>query len=293
MIFVHRIETILIRHCTKKQRFFRLFRKNAYICNRTKTNNTVKKQLFFFVLLGFASISLFAQSEDTTLNNLDFEEIAPEKETRPPYFAIGGGYTISFWFPTYTDIQSKASEFGFTKEFSSPLLVNGFQFFSGVGFIENLRAGIYSNGGASTISRTLGGDSGTAEMQYQVGSTGITLDYAIVPTKGLAILPGVAVGLGSVNIQHRTSPKDVTWPNFQPSTSSAQTIGATAIYLQPNLNIEYSFTSFSMIRLNAGYNLTFLQDFKNNGLGVVSGVPSGINGNALTGSLGIFIGLFN
>lgn len=255
----------------------------------------MKKQLlFFFLLLTITTFSAFAQSDDTTLEGLEFEEIAPEKETRPPYFAIGGGYTISFWFPTFTDIQAKATEFGFSKEFSTPVLMNGFQFFSGVGFIENLRIGIYSNGGSSTISRTLGADSGSAEMQYQIGSTGITLDYAIVPTKGLAILPGVGVGLGNVALQHRTSRNSIDWGSgFQPTNPSAQTISASAIYVQPNLNIEYAFTSFSMIRLNAGYNLTFLQDFKNNGLGTVSNVPSGINGNAFIGSLGIFVGLFN
>jgi len=253
----------------------------------------VKKQLLsFLTILCLATLSAFAQGEDNTLDGLEFEEIAPEKETRPPYFAIGGGYTISFWFPTMTEIQNKATEFGFTKKFTTPVLVNGFQLFTGVGFIENLRVGVYSNGGASTISRSLG-DSGTSEMQYQIGSTGITLDYAIVPAKGLAILPGVGLGYGAVALESRTSLSNVAWGNFNPNSSSAQKISASAIYFQPNLNIEYAFTSFSMIRLNAGYNLSFLQDFKNNGLGTVTGVPTGVNANALTGSLGIFIGLFN
>jgi hypothetical protein len=61
----------------------------------------------------------------------------------------------------------------------------------------------------------------------------------------------------------------------------------------PRLNVEYAFTSFSMIRVNAGYNLSFMGDWQADNISTVTGVPSSINGTGLTVQVGLFVGLFN
>jgi hypothetical protein len=65
------------------------------------------------------------------------------------------------------------------------------------------------------------------------------------------------------------------------------------LFAMPNLNVEYAFTLVSMVRLNVGYNLSFMQDWRADNASTLTGVPTSINASGLTAQVGLFVGLFN
>jgi hypothetical protein len=249
---------------------------------------TMKYLLVILVLVGSLATSLFAQ--DDKLNQFSFEDV-PTEDVRPPYFAVSGGPTATWLFTNLGDVNSFVG--GITGgTYSSPLLMFGAEGFFAIGFIPNVRAGVM---GAASVN-VLQNDAKTRRVEYALSLTGLILDYAITPLKGFSIIPGVAGGLGAANFEISQSSGNQTFPQITPTATSAnymRRLRSNLSFVQPRLNIEYAFTSFSMIRVNAGYNLSFMGDWQADNISTVTGVPAGINATGLTVQVGLFVGLFN
>jgi hypothetical protein len=249
---------------------------------------TMQYLLVTLVLIGSLATSMFAQ--DDKLSQFSFEDV-PTEDVRPPYFAVAGGPTATWLFTNLTDVNSLVN--GITgNSYSAPLLMFGGEGFAAIGFIPNVRVGIM---GASSFN-PLQNEAKTRRVEYTVSLTGVIIDYAITPLKGFSIVPGVVGGIGGVNLEISQSGGNQIFPQISPTITSAnymRRLRTSMTFVMPRLNIEYAFTSFSMIRINAGYNLSFTGDWQGDNISAVTGVPATINGTGLTAQIGLFVGLFN
>lgn len=240
------------------------------------------------------------QAQDDKLDKLSFEE-SPLLDEKQPYFAVGGGFLGTFLFTNFDELNVSATAFG-VGEFKAPVFLTGAQGFTAIGVIPNLRVGILSVGGKATLQKDttdnlpfpVGGVVLKKTMEYSTSLTGLTIDYAIQPFKHFAIIPGAMLGFGTVAVERSQTTTERKFTDPIPSTNNYfHRLDASTIVLQPNLNIEYAITQFSMIRVNAGYMMSFMGDWKADRQTVVTGVPDKINASGLTLQFGVFVGLFN
>jgi hypothetical protein len=259
------------------------------------------------IALIFMSSAAFGQDED--LDQFDFET-EPLQEEKPPYFAIAVGYNASFLFPDVAELNDSFVEKFGLQEFPSMMFMSGVQGFTGVVVVPNLRAGFFGAGGSSKVNydgELTSGD-GTAlerSAEYSLSYTGFSVDYAWVPIRSLAILPGLNVGWGNVTLEayqtHKYDEGGTDWGDFSPEGGNYDFMKHAAagfVFVEPNVNIEFALTNFSMIRVSAGYSMTFIgsmftSNWEFNRMAALENVPDGINGNGLRLQAGIFVGLFN
>ena len=144
------------------------------------------------------------------------------------------------------------------------------------------------------------GDSitGKRSAEYNLRTIGIHVDYALVPTKGLAILPGVGIGFGTQTYSTFQSANNRAWSDYEgvyaPAPDQFSEISRQTLNLLPRLNIEYAFTPFIAIRGQASYTLQLSgNDWTGNRIATVTGVPESVSFDAFNAQVGIFLGLFN
>jgi len=248
----------------------------------------------------FVIVALFHYSggvlraQDDKLDKLSFED-SPLLDEKPPYFAVGGGFLGTFLFTNFDELNNTATSFG-VGEFKSPIFLTGAQGFTAIGVIPNIRLGVLSVGGKATSQKdtTVAIVPVTRTMEYSTSLTGFTVDYAIQPFKHFAVIPGVMFGLGTVAVERSQTTPTRIFNDPLPSTDNYfHRLDASITVLEPNLNIEYAITQFSMFRLNVGYMMSFVGDWKADRQTVVTGVPDKINSSGFVFQFGVFVGLFN
>ena len=247
----------------------------------------------------FVALPMVAQDE--RLEDLNFDE-EPIKEESAPYFAVGVGTVANFTFLNVDDVNLRSSALGLDN-LSSPMIQAGVELFTAVGLVENLRVGFsWVTGSLSTtkdITDTLQTNSSSFNrtLEYSVGSRAVFIDYAIVPAKSLAILPGVGFGWSTQTISTYQAPANEVYNvNGGINTPSAEfsELSRSVLSVIPRINIEYAVSPFLNLRLNAAYTVQFSSgDWQGNRTSTVTGVPDAINVNGLNAQLGLFLGLFN
>lgn len=257
-------------------------------------------KFFIAIILTFTSISyLYSQDED--LDSLKFEETETVEEDRV-YFALAGGYTGDFAFFNFDELNKKLATMNLgLKELKSPVFMQGAQGFTGLGILnmplfKNMRLGYIGVGGSALTEIEI--NNYTHGFQYDIGLTGISLDYGFVPFRSLAILVGVTGGWGNLKIEAYKTDKEFDWGNIKydpesPDDNYYQSAEASLLFVRPNLYIEYAILPYLMARANVGYNFTFMGDWKFNKTAALKNVPAEINGNGLSLQFGIFLGMFN
>jgi len=260
----------------------------------------IMKKLLVILITIFA-VNYTYSLQDDRLDDFSFES-SELKHERTPYFAIAGGATFTFHFANFDAINKHLvdNKFGIDKEFSGTMSLWGGEGFTGVVYVPNLRAGFFSYGGANVISKefdaVVGTDAFAREVEYKVGMSGISLEYAYVPLKAFAIVGGVSVGLGDLTISSYDTPAESEWTEFNPDPSMNNHLNVASTdfwFVKPNLQFEYALTNFLMFRVGVSYNLTFGSDWKQNYSSSLNGVPDDLNAKALQIQAGIFLGLFN
>ncbi|MPM97304.1 hypothetical protein SDC9_144477 [bioreactor metagenome] len=276
------------------------------------------KNFLLVILFVFAFVSYPVFSQDDKVEDYSWENENDNTEQKTPYFALSFGANASFLFMKYDDINHKPLPGSLSwkelldKEFSGPMISYGFNFFTALSpLVNNARLGVsYQNGSRaieSTTSATYSG--GTEELQksnvfrsISVQATGVHFDYAIVPIKSLAILPGLGVKFGSMTLEQYITFDAPRWDLKQDKLSIANSFNEKLEYafcaVEPQINIEYAITSFLMFRASASYMLTVDNPFyKNawtiNGDNTYSGVPKSVKPQGFSVSAGLYIGLFN
>ncbi len=244
----------------------------------------------------FFSGNIFAQ--DDRLDELEFES-ATIKEEKPPYFAIGGGYTGTFIFTNFTELNKKLLEptFNFSQDaLTAPIFLSGVQGFTAIGIIPNVRLGFLGMGGSKTVEKKDSLINLNKHVEYSMSFQGVSIDYGIILMKSLALIPGITFGWGTRTIEVYQAPSEISWDKFNAIANLNNFLNRAEgnfYFLQPNINFEYALTPFFMIRANAGYALSFGGEWKFNRTANLTGVPKKIDANGFTVQLGLFLGLFN
>lgn len=253
------------------------------------------------VLITFSAIillSLNINAQDERIDEFSFDQ-EPLQSESSPYFALGGGVTINFSLTNYDEVNKVLSAFIPGKSFDGILTQIGGEGFTGLIYINNLRVTFFSYGGSKSESTNLTIDSKNynRNFNFAAGMWGASFDYAIVPTRKLAILPGLGIGRSSLNIDSYQSQSEFQWNELKPEFSDVNVfrheIEGTYWNIKPQINIEYALTSFMMIRAGVGYNFGFGYDWKYNKEATVNSIPDDLNANGLSIQTGIFFGLFN
>lgn len=237
-------------------------------------------------------------AQDEKLDDLSFDEAALQDEAMP-YFAIGVGPVFNFAFASTTDINARAKSLGL-EEVNSPVFQIGAEIFTAVGIVPNVRFGFSWVSGTSTVSGDVAVNAVNVKrsMAYGITSRAFHLDYALVPIKSLAILPGIGLGWGNHRIEiYQSTPTFVWNPNdstIAQSPNAYSVIQQSTLYLLPRLNIEYALSPFLNLRAQAAYTWQFnTSDWIGNQHATVTNVPSSISVSGLSLQFGVFVGLFN
>jgi hypothetical protein len=241
-----------------------------------------------------------AIAQDDRIDELSFDE-EQLKEEVVPYFAIGVGPVFNFLLPSTTDVNARATALGLS-ELKAPVIEIGAEIFAAIGVVPNVRLGFSWVAGTSTSSSDLsvGGTSVKRTMNYGITSRAFHLDYAIVPMKSLAILPGVGLGWGEQSIETYQSQSNLSWTDltndatFAPAPNAFTRLQQNTLSILPRVNLEYAVTPFLNLRAQAAYNLQISgSDWVANNNATVSNVPSGISVSGLSFQVGVLVGLFN
>lgn len=260
----------------------------------------MKKLILLFTFILFYSITIFAQDE--YLDELEFGE-QPLSEQKPPYFAIAGGYNGNFLFINVKDLNNhlKAKNFNFD-EFKSPFFMSGAEGFVAIPFIPNVRIGFLGLGGSQTNKKdiTISSVDYKQSIEFSFSYQGLLIDYAFVPMKSLAILPGLGIGWGNVQLEYSQTEKEFDWNNIQMSSvgnNFLNRLEATYSFLNPRINIEYALAPYLMFRLSGSYMWSFALTgdwkWKYNREADMKNVPKEINASGLNLQFGVYVGLFN
>jgi hypothetical protein len=254
---------------------------------------------FLLGLLLLSGLTLFATAplaaQDDDLDKLSFEE-TPLAEEKSPYFVVGGGFIATWHFTSFDELKknTRLAQFG-VADMKSPVFLSGAQGFTAIPFLANTRVGVLGAAGGSQTTLTAGDT--TRSLDYSLSFTGFSLDYAIQPVKKLTILPGANIGWGTIGIETAQTLRNRDYAELGAPANPANFYGKLSggfVFVQPNLNIEYAVTQFSLLRINAGYMLGFMGSWRaDRSESDVANVPKDINSNGLTLQAGLFIGLFN
>jgi hypothetical protein len=278
----------------------------------------MNKKILFLTLFLFAILSSFAFAQDDSFEDYQFEDDATSS-AKQPYFALSFGGTSSFLFMKYDDINKKLNwsndnhSIDQQMAFDGPLVSWGFDFFTALSpLINNARLGIsYQSGNdeqeANATANFL--DTATSNVvertvnyyrKISVNTIGFHFDYAFIPIKSLAILPGVGIKFGTMSFERYREFIPLNWndPTNNTDTPFGEKIEYSFMGIEPQLNIEYAVTSFLMFRLSASYMLTidnpfYTNNWTINGNNPYDGVPSGINPQGFSAYVGLYLGLFN
>lgn len=254
------------------------------------------KKLILSLLTCASCASFNVLAQDSQLDTFSFEEVPEKTEAKAPYFGVGGGFIASFGMFKYDDanLYFQRALGNSVAKIDGNVLMTGAQGLVSVPLISNLRIGFTSLGGSKESSAKIADTNLYA--QYSIGFNGLNVDYCFTPFKSLAIIPSLYFGWGNLTLEASRSLNQGDWAlnNTIVAGNEMNRIRNSFIFLQPNLNIEYALTTFTVLRLNVGYNTSFMSDeWKLNGAATIKNVPSSLNANAVSAQIGIFVGLFN
>lgn len=251
-----------------------------------------------------------ANAQDEQLDSLDFEEQNYEQfedETKSGYMVFGGGFVMNLLNLNFDEINNLIKKNNFNPKneefsFDAPFYQFGAQGIVAIGLIPNIRIGVIGVSGSKSPTRPIIFDTNgiTIErnIRYEAGFTGINVDYAFVPFKGFAIVPGMALGYGEISLTSTQTQRNFAWNDLKPISSPYNykyEISTDYWQFSPMLNFEYAPTILSLFRVSIGYSMTLARDWYLNGNteSKVIDVPDKFNADGLTLQFGIMLGLFN
>ncbi len=259
--------------------------------------------LILIGLMTLSSSQLRAQTKDTT--HWNDEDLYTEDKTAPSYFAVGGGVLGGAFLPNVTDLNKNIAQPFVGQDLASSIFMIGGQGFITLPWIKNVRVGGMGYGGTSPCDckdTDVVGSKKNRMLTYSVGYGALTLDYVLpLGLKHFSIVPGVALGFGSVQIYAQQAENRAPLSQFDindefgsASTNITHTYHAGFFLYMPQLQFEYSIKGFSMIRASIAYQGTSMRTWSvDNGVNLgLTDKLANINGSGLVASIGIFFGLF-
>lgn len=212
-------------------------------------------------------------------------------------FALGGGYTPSWYIPDMDVLNAELKNFG-----AGDLSTSGFYASGGAGFIylpfiaSQVRFGGMGFGGSTSESNTVSGVS--REVVYNLNGGGLTIEYTLPFVRNFGISIGAIIGAGNIEIEINKNSGSFNWDVAvgELNTSSpdvSRRFSSSYWIISPTINIDIPVNRFVAFRLGAGYQFTFGGDWEAENGKPLSGVPSAIDGKSFFIQSGIFVGFFS
>jgi len=208
-------------------------------------------------------------------------------------FGGGVGYVPAWYIPNLDPVNMELKAIGMPELTTSGFYSSGGAGFIYLGFIKFLRIGGMGYGGAATSSQN------NREVVYNLGGGGITIEYTLPIVKDIALSVGAIIGAGTLKIQmYRNSGSftwQETWEEFASDASSSfsRTLENSYWMLTPTVNLDFPLNRFILLRLGAGYQLAFNDEWTGDNEQELKNVPSDLNANTFFIQSGLFIGFFS
>jgi len=234
------------------------------------------------VVLIFSSISIYSQQQKKYFD-------AP--------FGGGIGYVPAWYFPNVDPINAELQKIGMPELSTSGFFSSGGAGFIYIGFIKFLRIGGMGYGGSMSTSAVINGFN--KEVVYSLGGGGLTVEYTLPFIKDIGLSVGAIIGAGNLQIQMFSNTGNFTWDNSweefgtDSTNSFSRTLNNSYWNFTPTLNLDVPINRFILIRLGAGYQIAFNDDWTADNDQELSSVPSDLNANTFFIQSGIFIGFFS
>jgi len=135
-------------------------------------------------------------------------------------------------------------------------------------------------------------------LTYHIGYGGISLDYSFVNATQFHILGGTEIGFGDIEVIAQQAANrgkfDIGSEFGSSSTNITHDYHTSIVVLKPQLEFEYAPLKFMMLRLAAGYQLTFGSNWKvdDDVSFTDNGALNNVNGNGPFFHFGLFLGFF-
>jgi hypothetical protein len=269
-------------------------------------NLTRRSHFIAFILIILGPLALpklvHAQIQQDTTHWND-EDLYSEDKSSPAFFSVGGGAIGAYFKPDLTSFNANVAQPFVGQNIAEHVWMFGGQGFITLPWIKNFRVGGMGMSGTSDcgcLDTTVnnGSQSVGRFLDYEVGYGALTLDYVLpLRTGHFHIIPGVALGYGTVNIYARQAANRLDFDLSEFDGNSAYTTHTYSSHFflyMPQLQFEFSPVGFLMFRLTAGYQGTSMGSWtvdQGVSLGNTTALSS-INGSGFTASLGVFLGLF-
>ncbi len=212
---------------------------------------------------------------------------------------FAGGY-LPAWNFSKLDRLNSFIELHDSQKFSN----DGFFSHGGGGYIyimivPNLRIGGIGMGGNQIVSSKLCSGN-LKEIKYNQSFAGVTVEY----TTSISVFNlsyGGTLGIGETklylkNLIANSNWNDI-WKNFNDTISVRQNysniLSTTYFTLVPTLNLEYSLSRFTALRLGVGYAINFGSNWYINENEKVNDAPADLIRNSFYLTGGILIGFFS
>lgn len=210
-------------------------------------------------------------------------------------FGGGIGYVPSWYIPNIDPVNAQLSLIGMPELSTTGFYSSGIAGYLYVGFVKNLRIGGMGYSGSLSTSDE------NREIIYSLGGGGLTIEYTLPFIKNLGISVGAAIGSGNLELDVYQNTENFTWegtweelsdPNIS-SESFNRKLKNSYWMFSPIINLDYPIYRFVSLRLGAGYQITFADEWTADNDKPVSGIPSDLNSNSFFIQSGIFIGFFS
>jgi hypothetical protein len=237
---------------------------------------------FILVVLIISATSIFPQQQKKYFD-------AP--------FGGGIGYVPAWYFPNVEPINLELQSIGMPKLSTSGFYSSGGAGFIYIGFIKFLRIGGMGFGGSVSTSAIVNGLN--KEVVYSLGGGGLTIEYTLPLIKDIGLSVGAIIGAGNLEIQMFSNTGNFTWQNTWEEYGSdstdtfSRTLKNSYWMFTPTLNLDIPLNRFILVRLGAGYQIVFNDDWTADNDKELKGVPSDLNANTFFIQSGIFIGFFS
>ena len=252
------------------------------------------------LLLTISTTVVKAQTKDTT--HWNDEDLYTDDPVKAAYFGVGGGFIGGLFFANFDVLNTNIARPFVGQDAKSTIFMTGGQGFVTLPWVKNLRVGGMGSSGTSTCDcndTSVQGNQVNRELKYTVGYGALTIDYVLpLGYKHFSIVPGIALGAGSVQLYaqqaaNRASAFDIN-DEFSNGSNITHNYHSSFFFYMPQLQFEYSFKGFAMLRATVAYQGTSMGTWSvDDGVSLGSTDKlTGINGSGLSVSLGVFFGLF-
>src|SRR5262249_6418176 len=136
------------------------------------------------------------------------EELYTDEKTEPAFFSVGGGFLAGYFHPDFSTFNPNVAMPFVGQNYREQVFMFGGAGFVTIPWVKNLRVGGMGMSGVSSdcgcTNDTIQGTAVNRYLTYSVGYGALTIDYVLpLRTGHFHIVPGVALGLGSVDIYKR------------------------------------------------------------------------------------------